>query len=477
MGWRKTLVIMWTTRSLICVAVLTLAFAIIIIPASQALDLHNQGLMQIDFSPPESHVFIGSPSIAIMPNGALLASHDTFYNPTPAQTHIFTSLNRGLTWLKLAIVSNQYWSSLFLYDNKVYLLGTTHCGRGAEISIAESVDGGATWNRTTLISPPSDCSFATGSVTVVQTQGYILRSFESWCHQTLHWPQSYQSHVAYAPVGSDLADPESWRVTEGRPFDPTTMIPSWFPDPITQGGFLEGSVVQGPGDKIYLMMRCLFNDVVPGRGTKRRYEDGNEAAAAIPVGMPIDSIPYNNNLAREYTLQHACMFEIVDLGPTPHHLQISMDNRKEARLAWKGVVSMPGGGNKFNIIQDPKTKVYVSLTNPSIDRYGVHFDARNKLTLIWSINCRDWRVAKTVLEPNDGFVSWEESLLKTGYHYSSLLIDGDDIVAVIRTAWDGADSYHNSNRLTFKRIEKFRDLLELEEGRGSGIAIARKAVT
>lgn len=38
--------------------------------------------------------------------------------------------------------------------------------------------------------------------------------------------------------------------------------------------------------------------------------------------------------------------------------------------------------------------------------------------------------------------------------------DGDgDIIMAVRTAYRGAQSYHNSNRVTYKRIKDFRSLL------------------
>ena len=39
------------------------------------------------------------------------------------------------------------------------------------------------------------------------------------------------------------------------------------------------------------------------------------------------------------------------------------------------------------------------------------------------------------------------------------LIEGNDIVAAIRTAYNGADSFHNSNRITFKRIQGYRQYI------------------
>lgn len=40
--------------------------------------------------------------------------------------------------------------------------------------------------------------------------------------------------------------------------------------------------------------------------------------------------------------------------------------------------------------------------------------------------------------------------------YPSCIIDGNDLLVVSRTAWNEADSYHNSNYITFHRVQDFR---------------------
>jgi predicted neuraminidase len=43
-----------------------------------------------------------------------------------------------------------------------------------------------------------------------------------------------------------------------------------------------------------------------------------------------------------------------------------------------------------------------------------------------------------------------------GFQYVDWLFEGDDIIAVCRTAWDGAHNAHDANHLTFHRIADFR---------------------
>ena len=69
----------------------------------------------IDHSPASTQRFIGSPSLAILPSGSYVASHDFFGPGTPNnQTVVFASKDKGLTWTRLAELKGQWWSSLFV---------------------------------------------------------------------------------------------------------------------------------------------------------------------------------------------------------------------------------------------------------------------------------------------------------------------------------------------------------------------------
>ena len=71
---------------------------------------------------------------------------------------------------------------------------------------------------------------------------------------------------------------------------------------------------------------------------------------------------------------------------------------------------------RFTARFDPATQLYLAVTNPSIDRYGANSDARNILALAYSKDLLSWRVAATLLVPNDG-LPWDDSLWRTAYQY------------------------------------------------------------
>jgi hypothetical protein len=78
----------------------------------------------IDHSPASTRQYVGSPSIAILSNGDYLASHDLFGpGSTRDRTIVFRSQDRGNSWSKLTELQGQWWSTLFVHRDKVYLMG------------------------------------------------------------------------------------------------------------------------------------------------------------------------------------------------------------------------------------------------------------------------------------------------------------------------------------------------------------------
>ena len=126
------------------------------------------------------------------------------------------------------------------------------------------------------------------------------------------------------------------------------------------------------------------------------------------------------------------------------------------RLAFQKLVNFPGGAKKFTIRYDRKTKLYWTLSNPALPEYPESSKSpasvRNTLVLMSSPNLENWTVKKTLLSHPDPE--------KHAFQYVDWQFDGDDIVAVSRTAFDdeegGAKRGHDANFMTFHRFENFR---------------------
>ena len=68
---------------------------------------------------------------------------------------------------------------------------------------------------------------------------------------------------------------------------------------------------------------------------------------------------------------------------------------------------------------------------------------------------------KVILHDDTGF-DMADSIRYTGFHYVDWHFDGDNdenIIMAVRTAYRGAVSYHNSNRMTYKVISKWREIV------------------
>lgn len=95
-------------------------------------------------SPKSTKKFVGSPSICILPNGEYVASHDLFGlwddKKLGPVTKIYLSSDKGKTWKHTADLTNQYWSTLFVLNKKLYIIGTNN--NGGSVTIRRSDDGG-----------------------------------------------------------------------------------------------------------------------------------------------------------------------------------------------------------------------------------------------------------------------------------------------------------------------------------------------
>lgn len=124
-------------------------------------------------------------------------------------------------------------------------------------------------------------------------------------------------------------------------------------------------------------------------------------------------------------------------------------------------VPLPGGQVSFHMVYDEKTQLYWMISSQATDsmrrvdklqkkRYGMPSQERNRLALHFSKNAVDWIFAGMVAAVDD---------LGQSHHGGNMLIDGDDLVILMRTADGDAVNAHNSNLITFHRVNDFRSLV------------------
>lgn len=356
----------------------------------------------IAHSPASTGLYIGSPSLACMPDGSYVASHD-FFGPNSgehqlATSRIFRSTNRGSSWQLASTIHGAFWSSLFVHRGQLYLLGPDrHHGR---VLIRRSTDGGRTWTtpkdgRSGILRENAQHHCA--PVPVVEHRGRLWRAME-WRNPPEAWGVHYQAGVMSAPVDADLLDASCWITSD---FLPSNR--SW--NGGDMGAWLEGNIVVAPDGNLVNLMRV--------------------DTRALPEKAAI-------------------------LGVAP-------DGRSLSFEPGTGLVNFPGGAKKFTVRPDPKGGGYWTVA--SVVPRGWHTAGkpsriRNTLALVWSPDLRHWEVRCHLLHHVD--------LHNHGFQYVDWHFEGPDMVAACRTAYSdgfgGAHNAHDANFLTFHRIRGFRGL-------------------
>ena len=351
----------------------------------------------IDHGAASDKAYVGSPSIAVLPDGSYVASHDWFGpGTTKDRTEVFGSTDRGGHWSKLSEVDGQWWSTLFVHDNRLYLIGTSK--EFGAVVIRRSSDGGRSWT-----SPDSAASgrltdqdgYHCAPVPVVEHGGRLWRAVEH-VHERKDVGSKFKVLVISTATNADLLDRSSWT----------------FATPVS-------------GDAAWL------------GGDFENWLEGN--AVVSPSGDIVDVLRVNSKASQErVAVAH-----------------VSADGKTVVFDPTKDFVEFSGGSKKFTIRFDPQTKLYWTLADviAKESEGGATDNIRNTLALQSSTDLQKWSQRKIVLHHDDR--------KKHAFQYVDWLFDGDDIIAVSRTAYDdatgGAHSFHDANYLTFHRIARFRD--------------------
>ena len=367
---------------------------------------------------PATKTYLGSPSIVRLPNGGILATHDYFGPGCPRNhegeehlTSVYLSEDDGRSWRNLTHIANAFWSSLFVLGEAVYLIGTTQ--QYGSIAIRRSEDGGSTWTHP--FDDRSGLLFAGGPrraapnyhcapVPVLARDGRIYRAFED--NPPAVWPSGFEACVLSADVRADLLDASSWRMSNKLALQAEWLAEEW--GAFAEAGWLEGNVVEDQEGQLWNVLRL----------NARR--SGDEAWSL-----------WNK----------AAMVRVDQEGAI-----LSFDPSN-------GVIDLPGGHSKFTIRYDSQSQRYATLSNGVRDVSRPTL--RSVLSLYASTDLRSWSHCHTLLADDSGFLS-KLSAQRTGFQYVDWQFDGEDILYLVRTAYDGAHNYHDANRITFHRLYDFR---------------------
>ena len=340
--------------------------------------------------------YLCSPSIVRHPDGHLLASMDVYKSNAP----------QNLTLLYRSDDDGKSWC----YVCELYpcFWGKLFVHRGAlymlavsteygDLLIGRSDDGGNTWGMPTVLLRGAGRRDVPG----VHKNPQKLLSYGGRLWTTLEWGNWVGSAYHAAMCASidenaDLLKAENWSFTDPIPYDH-----AWEGTVKGNRGYLEGCMVKGPDGRLYNVMRYETASCTPAYGKA--------------VVMRVDA------------------------------------DHPEAPLTFHRIIDFPGNLSKFEIHFDERTGKYFSIVS-YLD--ANHPKGRNQLSLIASDDMEHWSLVRHI---------WDYSHLpdsEVGFQYVNFIIEGDDIILTSRTAFNGANNYHDANYNVFQRLEGFREWLK-----------------
>lgn len=354
---------------------------------------------------------INNVCMTILPNGEYIAAC-TGSTVENQGVSLFVSSDRGRSWKvlsqnNLAVNGIANYCNIFVHDGALYMMGVGPSRQN--VVITRSDDNGRTWTN------PQDetngilmrGSFHSSSVPVVVSGGRIWRAMETYDNDVK------TAFVMSAPADADLLQASSWTATNSIQGTAPANDEDWQFNGARISELIEGNVVATPDGKLYNILRA----------------------------------------SSRYTSQAAGMATVVN------------ENKLEISIPYN-LISFPGGGKKFTIRYDDRSRRYWTITNPSsrnvagMSHNGIYASGitddlvRNRLVLCYSTDLATWIQYKEIVSDPDPFFH--------GFQYVDWMFDGEDIVAVCRMACPESRGLpvrqHDANFMTFFRIENFRTL-------------------
>ena len=356
---------------------------------------------QVSESSSPNDTYYGTPSIAKDSDGNFWASHDVF---GPASTYdtsrIYKSEDNCESWSFVKDITGMFWPTIFELSGSLYIFGVDHLF--GHLSVYGSADG---FNTLTGINPlgTHPTGYHKSSTPFIEKDGYLIFSVENNSGGNGGWPTYFQAGICWCAT-SGILDPDSWGILPSF----SGYSQSWNHFNWDYGGWLEGNVLDTE-DGVKLMMR---------------HNNAYESQAALI------SVNWDGNNPINTTLTFNQSTDFIDLY---------------------------GGSVKFDILWDEQSQLWFTVSNHRDNFYTPDPNAnRDQLWLISSTDLINWKRNRKILG-RQFEVSAGGGSPRVGWQYCSLLVEGNDLLIVSRTAWGGAPNYHDSNRMTFHKVENFRN--------------------
>lgn len=400
-------------------------------------------------SPDPQNAYCFSPGLLRTTSGRLIATMDFFgeavkefdaaflYRPTDTKYFAGRALvsdDSGMTWRETGNIPMMH-SRAFEAGGHLYIIG--HAG---DLGIVRSDDNGDTWSEVFPLTEGQMWQQAPCNIWYENDNVYLV--MEHITHQRVTWPVCGIAPVLMrGNVHDDLTKRENWTFASELVFDENVDDTAWAdfgipfykkPEPgymhKTHSGWLETNVVRLKKE----------NDVFYDKEGK-----------TLHLFMRVYSgLPWTGGILKVIEKDDGSMETAFETAPSGKRMTL---------------INIPGGGeSKFHILYDDKTRTYWLLTNEFTDRM-VNFNNweinqykgydRSRLVLYYSYNCFDWVFAGVVAAGKTR---------RQSRSYASMAFDGEDLIVLSRTGVDGAINGHDTNRITFHRVNDFRSLIDID---------------
>lgn len=183
------------------------------------------------------------------------------------------------------------------------------------------------------------------------------------------------------------------------------------------------------------------------------WKKGGFSNAVMSVGIDEDLMNAENwQISELYRIENiSCVIEgNIVVGPNGDLFNFLRCQKEKAailrvnaecpqkKLEFVKFSAFPAAHTKFEIQRCSNGKYYA---------VGNKSPYRNVLALYSSDNLEDWTHERDIIN----YENADEK--KVGFQYPSFIVDNDELLLVSRTAFGGAENFHNSNRITFHKIK------------------------
>lgn len=258
-----------------------------------------------------------------------------------------------------------------------------------ELQIGKSVDGGNTWTDPVIIAP-KDEKFPNGYHRAPMPLLHYENKILFAC-ETGSWEQKrFDNFIVWADADKDLLEPSNWNRSE----------------------------------KLDLLKEIQDRGV----NIEKRSEDiklhgtVNYSPGAIEGNLVLNPKRDKILCLMRYSPNCAVVLEAFTDGRAPKFINL---------------LDFPMAHSKF-VIQE-KGGIYYTLGNP--------YPGRARLSLYLSTDLQHWILYKDIVNLPSA------NLDKDGFQYPDFIFEGDDMLMGVRTALNGAHNFHDSNCITFFRID------------------------